>query len=97
MEDCETIYLLNDIANMNGRRWRSAFLHFIAQRAEIVRRDLGQQAVLPNRQDIPVEDSLPHRPSAFRHTRFLEPTFADGAELLSVGEPPLLTLLLLCW
>jgi hypothetical protein len=57
--------------------------HFAAQSAQIVRGDLGQQPIVPDRKNVTIENCFPHGVGALRHARFLEPTLAHSPEVLS--------------
>src|SRR5579862_5129615 len=95
VKDRKAIDLLDDIADMDRRRWRSAILHLDAKRAQIVGRDFGEQSVFPNGKDVAIEDGFTHRPRAVRHPRFLEPPLANRPKVLGRRQPPLLSLLFL--
>lgn len=66
MEDGEPLDLLDDVAHVDGGRRCTPFLDLVAESPQVVGRDLGQQPVLPNRQDVAIKDRLARVLSAIR-------------------------------
>ena len=91
----ETEDLLDDVADVDGRRGRSACLHLGAQCAQVIRVDLGEELVAERRHDVPVDDAFAHRAGAVGHARFRQPLDGKFLEGLRLGQAALLALLLL--
>ncbi len=80
MQDGVGVNLFDDVAGVNGGGRGAALLHLRAELTQIIGRDFGQQAVLPERENIAVENRLAHRARAFRHIAVLEPALAGVVE-----------------
>src|SRR5260370_5014032 len=96
VQNGEAVNLFDNISHVDRCRRCAAFFHLKAEGAEIIGRDLREQPVLPDRDDIAIKDRTAHRASALRHPSVLEPALADSAKVLGNGELALLALLRLC-
>jgi hypothetical protein len=97
VHDCEAKDLLDDVADVDGGRRCAPVLHLGAQCAQVIGHDLDEQAVLPRRNDIAVEDRSAHGAGAVRHRRLLEPALAEFSEVPGFLDTPLFALLLPRW
>lgn len=81
---------------MNGGGGRTPPLYLVAQGAQVIGADLGEQPVFEGRQDIALDDAFAHRPGAVGHLGIGQPARGHIAERPDRRQPPLLPLLLVC-
>jgi len=93
LEDGPGIDLLDDVADVDGRSGSTPLHDGLAMGAQVIRRDLGEQPVVPLRQDLPVEDGPPHVARAVRHGRLVHPLLRHMGEVAGLPQPPLGALL----
>lgn len=94
MQDRKGIDLLHDVANVDCSRRRTSGFHLVAQRAQIVGTDLGEQSVLEDGKDVAVDDALAHCTRAVSHAGIGQPAGQHVAKGLGRSQPALLALLL---
>lgn len=93
MGDGIDVNLLHDVPNLDSRGGRPAFLDLVAQGSQVFGLDLGQQAVLEDRQDVPVDDVLAHGARAVGQSCIGQPRLHCRAEGLDGAHPAFFALL----
>jgi len=93
VSDGVDIDLLHDVPNLDRGGWRSTLLDLVAQSPQVFGLDLGQQAVLKDRQDVPVDNVLAHGAGAVGQPCVGQPGVHRRAEGLDGDHPAFLALL----
>ncbi|MCY1360011.1 hypothetical protein D9M69_466180 [compost metagenome] len=94
MGDGVDVDLLHDVPDLHRGGWRPALLDLVAQDPEVLGLDFGQQAVLEDRQDVPVDDVHACGAGAVGPFRMSEERLHRRAEGLDGANPAFVALLL---
>lgn len=86
--------LLHDVADLNCRGWCPPFIDLVTQDPEVFSPDFGQQAILKNRQDVPVDDVLARSAGAVSPLHIGEVRLHRRAKRLDGADTAFIALLL---